>query len=180
VQEWVDKLRSEVDIILALTHQGKTAPMQTDDEAHPEIQRGIVADYQMAGKVKGIDVLFGGHADAGTEEPIVHHETGTLIMQTYGQGTRLGKLKIVFDEGSGTIESYKGELVPVVSDELQPHPVIKEKLAHYRSQFPELQEPVFFANERLTRQYNTESDLGNLYADVLRDVYNAEIAFINA
>lgn len=154
--------------------------MQTDDEAHPEIQRGIEADYQMAGRAKGIDVLFGGHADAGTEEPIVHPETGTLIMQTYGQGTRLGKLKLVFDEENGTIDSYHGELVPVVSDMLEPHPVIKEKLAHYRSQFPELQETVFHANDRLTRQYNTESDLGNLYADILRDVYDAEVAFINA
>jgi 2',3'-cyclic-nucleotide 2'-phosphodiesterase (5'-nucleotidase family) len=30
VQAWVDKLRPEVDMVLALTHQGKTAPMQTD------------------------------------------------------------------------------------------------------------------------------------------------------
>ena len=35
VQALVDKLRPEVDLIVVLAHQGKTAPMQTDDEAHP-------------------------------------------------------------------------------------------------------------------------------------------------
>ena len=180
VQEWVNKLRPEVDIVIALTHQGKTAPMQTDDEAHIEIQRGIEADYKMAGAVKGIDVLFGGHADAGTEQAVVHKRTGTLIMQTYGQGTRLGQLKITFDTDRGEIVSHEGRLIPVVSNELEPHPVIAEKLAHYRAQFPELREMVFFAQERLSRSYNEESDLGNLYADILRDEMDAQIAFINA
>ena len=101
MQFLVDKLRPEVDLIVVLAHQGKTAPMQTDDEAHPEIQRGIEADYNMAGAVAGIHVLFCGHADAGTEKPVAHPETGTLIMQTYGQGTRLGYLKLLVNEATG-------------------------------------------------------------------------------
>jgi 5'-nucleotidase / UDP-sugar diphosphatase len=180
VQAWVDELRPQVDIVLALTHQGKTAPMQTDDEAHPEIHRGIQADYEMAGAVKGIDVLFGGHADAGTEQAVVHKKTGTLIMQTYGQGTRLGQLKLSFDTERNEIVSHEGRLIPVVSNELEPHSVIVEKLAHYRAQFPELEETVFYAQERLSRAYNEESDLGNLYADILLDELDAEIGFINA
>ena len=180
VQQWVDVLKPQVDLVLLLTHQGKTAPMQTDDEAHPEIHRGNEADYQMAGAVKGIDVLFGGHADAGTEEPVVHSRTGTLIMQTYGQGTRLGQLKITYDTERGEMVSHEGSLIPVVSDELEPHPVVAEKLAHYRARFPELQETVFYAQGRLSRAYNEESDLGNLYADILRDELKADIAFVNA
>jgi 2',3'-cyclic-nucleotide 2'-phosphodiesterase (5'-nucleotidase family) len=180
VQEWVNKLKPEVDILLALTHQGKTAPMQTDDEAHIEIQRGIEADYNMAGAVKGIDVLFGGHADAGTKEAIVHSKTGTLIMQTYGQGTRLGQLKIIFDTERKEIVSQHGKLIPVISNDLEPHPVVSQKLAHYRAQFPELQETVVVATERLSRVYNEESDLGNLYADVLKSVTDAQIAFVNS
>ena len=72
VSEFVQKLRPDVDLIVVLTHQGKTAPMQTDDEAHPEIHRGIDAEIELAGAVEGIDVIFSGHADAGTEEPFVH------------------------------------------------------------------------------------------------------------
>ena len=84
----VARLRPEVDLMVLLTHQGKTAPMQTDDEADPAVRRDIEADIRLAGAVKGVDVLIGGHADAGQETPIVHPETGTLICQTYGQGTR--------------------------------------------------------------------------------------------
>jgi 2',3'-cyclic-nucleotide 2'-phosphodiesterase (5'-nucleotidase family) len=72
--------------------------MQADDEAHPKIQRGIDADIKLAGAVTGIDVIFSGHADSGTESPYAHPITGTLIMQTYGQGTRLGFLQLQLGE----------------------------------------------------------------------------------
>ena len=97
VPEYVKLLRPDVDLVVLLTHQGKTAPMQTDDEAHPEIKRDIEVDIELAGVVDGIDVLLAGHADAGTEQPVIHPQTGTLIMQTYGQGFHLGFLQVQVD-----------------------------------------------------------------------------------
>ena len=67
-----------------------------------------------------------------------------------------------------------------MSNDLKPHPIIAQKLERYRAQFPELQKTVFHAKERFSRVYNEESDLGNLYADILRIVGGAQIAFINA
>ncbi len=177
----VDMLKPQVDLVLVLTHQGKTAPMQTDDEAHPEIQRGIESEIELAGKVPGIDVIFSGHADSGTEAPFVHPKTGTLIMQTYGQGTRLGSLFLRLEKVSGTsskIVSHDGQLIPVVSNKLAAHPVIAEKLAAYKALFPELQQTLCFAEERISRLYNEESDLGNLYADIIRAEAGAEIGFM--
>ncbi len=180
VKGLVNELRPAVDLIVVLAHQGKTAPMQTDDEAHPDIQRGIEADYNKAGEVEGIDVLFCGHADAGTEKPVVHPKTGTLIMQTYGQGTRLGYLKLQVAMDTGAILSHQGSLLHVVSNELKPHPMIVQKLEHYRALFPDLQKTIFHAKERFSRVYNKESDLGNLYADILREEGEAQIGFIHA
>ena len=85
----VGELRDDVDLIVALTHQGHTAPMQTDAEADPRLDRDIDKDIALAGEVEGIDVLFGGHADAGTWEPVVNPKTGTLIMQTFGQAATM-------------------------------------------------------------------------------------------
>ena len=79
-----------MDLVVLLTHQGKTAPMQTDDEAHPETRRDLEADIELAGIVDGIDVLLGGHADAGTEEPVIQPQTGTLIMQTWARASTWG------------------------------------------------------------------------------------------
>jgi 2',3'-cyclic-nucleotide 2'-phosphodiesterase (5'-nucleotidase family) len=176
----VARLRPEVDLVVLLTHQGKTAPMQTDDEADAAVQRDIDADIALAGAVEGVDVLIGGHADAGQETPFVHPETGTLICQTYGQGTRLGYLGLVVDTERGGIIRHDGRLLVVASDDLEPHPVVAAKLADYRTRFPETDEIVGRTAERLTRRYNQESALGSLFADILRDHGQADIALIHS
>jgi len=176
----VARLRPEVDLVVLLTHQGKTAPMQTDDEADTAVHRDIDADIDLAGAVEGVDVLIGGHADAGQEEPYIHPVTGTLICQTYGQGTRLGYLKLLVDPKSGELVGHNGRLLVVASDELDPHPVVAAKLASYRARFPEVDEVIGRTAERLTRRYNEESDLGSLFADILREHGETDIAFVHS
>ena len=176
----VARLRPEVDLVVLLTHQGHTAPMQTDDEADTSVHRDIEVDIALAGAVEGVDVLIGGHADAGQEEPFIHPVTGTLICQTYGQGTRLGYLKLLIDPESGEIVGHDGRLIVVASDDLVPHPIVAAKLATYRARFPEVDEIIGRTAERLTRRYNEESDLGSLFADVLRDHGQTEIAFVHS
>jgi 5'-nucleotidase / UDP-sugar diphosphatase len=178
VRHYVEALEPTVDIIVLLTHQGKTAPMQTDDEAHPEIQRDIDADIMLAGAVEGIDVLFGGHADAGTLKPVIHPQTGTLIMQTYGQGYHLGYLQLKIDGEQGNIEAYDGRLIAVDSDELLPHPIVQAKLDQYRTQYHEIYREVGSTTERFNRRYQLESDLGNLFADIVREATQADIGLI--
>ncbi|MFT5132443.1 MAG: 5'-nucleotidase/UDP-sugar diphosphatase [Gammaproteobacteria bacterium] len=175
VPEYVKLLRPDVDLIVLLTHQGKTAPMQTDDSAHPEIQRDINAEIELAGVVDGIDVIFSGHADAGTEKPVVHPETGTLIMQTYGQGFHLGYLQLQVDIDKDEVLAYDGRLIPVDSDSLKPHAGVAEKLARYREHHKEIYAVVGHSAERLSREYNAESDLGNLFADIHREEGKAQI-----
>ncbi len=179
IQKSMDELRDAVDLVVVLTHQGHTAPMQTDAEADPRLARDIDKDIALAGAVDGIDVLFGGHADAGTWEPVVQPETGTLIMQTFGQGTYLGYLQLQLDAGTREIRSYDGKLIPVDSDQLEPDPVIVAKMAAYRARFPELTEVVGRSEARLNRRYFDESDLGNLLADIARDATGADIALIH-
>jgi len=176
----VARLRPEVDLLVLLTHQGKTAPMQTDDEADTSVHRDIEADIVLAGAVEGVDVLIGGHADAGQETPFIHPVTGTLICQTYGQGTRLGYLKLLVDPESGEVVGHDGRLLVVASDELEPHSTVADKLAAYRARFPEVDEIIGRTAERLTRRYNEESALGSLFADILRDHGRTDIAFVHS
>jgi 2',3'-cyclic-nucleotide 2'-phosphodiesterase (5'-nucleotidase family) len=176
----VARLRDDVDLVVLLTHQGRTAPMQTDDEADPAVHRDIDADIALAGAVEGVDVLIGGHADAGQEEPFIHPVTGTLICQTYGQGTRLGYLKVIVDPESGDLVGHDGRLLVVVSDELEPHPVVAAKLAAYRARYPEVDEIIGRTAGRLTRRYNEESTLGSLFADIMRDHRGTDVAFVHS
>ena len=178
VRKSVAELRDQVDFIVLLTHQGKTAPMQTDAESDPRLQRDIDADIALAGAVEGIDVLLAGHADAGTPEAVIHPETGTLIMQTYGQATHLGFLQLTLD-ANGDITHHDGKLIPVESSKLTPDPRILAKLAQYRSDHAEIMAKVGSTEAPMIRRYIEESDIGNLFADIFVAATGADIGFVH-
>ncbi|UTW55285.1 bifunctional UDP-sugar hydrolase/5'-nucleotidase [Kordiimonas sp. SCSIO 12610] len=180
VQKSVDAIRGDVDLIVLLTHQGKTAPMQTDAESDPRLQRDIDADIRLAGAVKGVDILFAGHADAGTPKPVVHSDTGTIIMQTYGQGTHLGFLEIELDTTAGKIIKYDGKLIPVDADKYKPDPKIHALLEKTRAEHADLFEQIGSTTHYMSRRYIEESDVGNLFADQIRRVAKSDIAFVHA
>jgi 2',3'-cyclic-nucleotide 2'-phosphodiesterase (5'-nucleotidase family) len=180
VQRSVDELRNEVDLIVLLTHQGKTAPMQTDAESDPRLQRDIDADINLAGAVSGVDVLLAGHADAGTPEPIVHPVTGTIIMQTYGQATHLGYLRLTLDPDLHTITDYDGRLIPVDPAVHEPDPSIVAKLTEYRNAYPEIQDVIGKTAARMNRRYIEESDVGHVFTDAFRTIAETDIAFIHS
>ncbi|MGI9222806.1 MAG: bifunctional metallophosphatase/5'-nucleotidase [Woeseiaceae bacterium] len=179
VRKSVMELRDQVDLIVLLTHQGKTAPMQTDAESDPRLNRGVDAEIELASAVPGIDVLFSGHADAGTIEPVVDPENGTLIMQTHGQATHLGYLKVAID-ADGNITKYDGKLIPVESSKLEPDPRVTAKLEHYRREHVGVFTIVGETEAPVIRRYIEESDLGNLLADVFVDASGADMGFVHA
>ena len=175
----VAELRPQVDLIVVLAHQGKTGPMQTDAEGRPEVQRDFDEDIRLAGAVPGIDVLVGGHAHRGIEVPYVHPRTGTIIVQTYGYGTRLGYLKLHL--AGGHVVGHEGRLMEVWSDSIQPDSAVAAVVAHYRALLPEsLTTVIGTARLRLTRDYRAESPLGDFVADVIREAAGAQIGIENA
>ena len=181
IERSIAALENDVDLIVVLAHQGHTGPQQTDAEAHPEVQRDFDADIELCGAVPGIDVFIGGHAHRGIEVPYVHPRTGSIIVQTYGYGTRLGYLRVRLDTGTDGVVSHEGELLKVWSDDLEPNPVMRERMAVYQERVaPIIGEAVGETPKRLTRRYNAESLLGAFATDVLRQVTGAEVAFINA
>jgi 2',3'-cyclic-nucleotide 2'-phosphodiesterase (5'-nucleotidase family) len=180
VRKSVAELRDQVDLIVLLTHQGKTAPMQTDAETDPRLQRDIDADIALAGAVEGIDVLFAGHADAGTPQAVVHPDTGTLIMQTYGQATHLGYLQLTLDSSTGAIKEHDGMLIPVESSKLEPDARILAKLQQYRAQHVDIFSKVGSAEAPLIRRYIEESDIGNLFADIFVAATGADIGMVHS
>jgi 2',3'-cyclic-nucleotide 2'-phosphodiesterase (5'-nucleotidase family) len=180
VRKEVNKLKNQVDLVVVLTHQGKTGPMQTDQEAHPELWRDFEEDIALSGAIDGIDVHFGGHAHRGIDPPYVHPNTGTVIMQTFGHATRLGYLKLKVDTENNRVVTSDGKLLVVESERYPPDPVMKAKIEHYKSQYPELQEVVCKSEARLVRSYNEESDLGNLFSDILRNQMQVDVAFFNS
>ncbi len=179
-QFWVDKIRDEVDMVVVLTHQNKTAPMQTDKEADPEVQRGFDEDYEMAGKLKGVDVIFGGHSDHGLWKPVVHPKTGTLIGLTFGQGKYLGYTKFVVDTEKRSVSLLEGKLIPVESDKLQRDTKTGQLIDNARAQFPKLNQELAKIDKTAFRRYYRESNVGNLVADMMREAGKADLSMISS
>ena len=176
VRRWVRRLAPEVDLVVALTHQGQTAPMQTDDEADASVQRGNAENLRLAGAVEGIAAILAGHTDAGTREPLIHPATGTVVMQTFGQGQHLGVLEfLIATDGA---KFLGGELLPVNADRLVPDVAVADRLASYRARHADLYEPVGRLAGALTRRYYGESTLGNALADIVRAAADAEIGLM--
>ncbi|MBM3773247.1 MAG: bifunctional metallophosphatase/5'-nucleotidase [Acidimicrobiia bacterium] len=174
----VQELRPQAEIVVVLAHQGKTGPQQTDAEAHRELQRDFDEDVRLAGAVPGIDVLIGGHAHRGIERPFVHPQTGTVIVQTYGYGTRLGVLRLQLRDGRLT--SHAGELVTTWTARVTPDPDVARVVERYRQQAVGASgAPIMTLSRRLYRVYSAESPLGNVVADAMRDATRAEVALQN-
>ena len=173
----VARLRAEVDLIVVLAHQGPTAPMQTDDEADPRVFRGNSENFALAGAGPGVDVILAGHTDAGTPEALVHPQTGTLIMQTWGQGQHLGRLVLDMD-ARGNITAHRSALLPVNADVLHPAQEVEARLAEWRSKYPELREIIGHLDGGATRRYYDEAPLGNLFADIVARAADARIGLM--
>lgn len=175
----VRALRDAVDVLVVLGHQGLPGPMQSDAEADPAVQRGMAEDLAFCAAVPGIDVYIGAHSHHGLAQPIVHPDTGTIITQTYGYGTRLGRVRLTLDDGR--IIGHRVELLDVASDELPAHPGVVARVAQYRARVADAIGPVVgTAAERFTRKYHQESTLGAFCADVMRAQAQAEVALTNA
>jgi 5'-nucleotidase/UDP-sugar diphosphatase len=179
VRALVGELRDRVDVVVVLAHQGKTGPMQSDAEARPEVQRDFDEDVRLCGQVEGIDVFVGGHAHRGIEPPFVHPATGTVIVQTFGYGTRLGYLKLKL-EGRRVV-GHEGELLKVWTDENAPDPAIAALIESYRKRLEaQIGQVLGRSRTRLVRDYRAESSLGDFVSDVMREATGAEVAVQNA
>lgn len=177
--EQVTRLRPAVDVVVMLAHQGLPGPMQTDAENDPSVQRPLDEDLDFCGAVPGIDVYVAAHSHHGIEEPIVHAKTGTLLVQTYGYGTRVGVLDLVVRDGR--VVEHRGELSKVWSGELPAQPRVAERIAHYRTKLAgEIGPVIGTASARFTRRYNAESSLGSHVTDVMRERSRSDVAITNA
>lgn len=175
----VAELRDDTDAIVVLAHQGRPGPMQSDAENDPSVQRSLDEDLAFCGAVPGVDVYIGAHSHHGLDEAIVHPDTGTLITQTYGYGTRVGRVRLAIDDGR--VVDRDAELLVVRSDELPADPAVDGLLGRYRARWAdEIGPPVARATDRFTRHYHHDSSLGSFAADVMRAWGGAEVAFTNA
>ncbi|KAM6992828.1 5'-nucleotidase [Tautogolabrus adspersus] len=171
LQLQVDKLQTlGVNKIIALGHSGFTM------------------DQEIAKKVRGVDVVIGGHSNTflytgqppSTEVPagpypfMVESEDGRKVpvVQAYAFGKYLGYLKVTFND-AGNVEKSTGNpilldgSVPQDPDFLADVEEWKKNLANYSAQ--EVGKTLVFLNGTTEECRFRECNLGNLICDAMLD-----------
>lgn len=147
---------------------------------------GFPADKQLAEKVKGIDVIVGGHSHTVLEQPeMVVNREPTLIVQAGEYLNHLGVLDVTFSK-DGVIKAYNGKLLPLAA--FPEDSDAAEKLLKFKKPLEKLENKVVgktgvFLNGEREDIRQEETNLGNLIADAIlmkaNEYVKTQIALLN-
>ena len=170
IQKTVDKVRKDVEYVILVAHLGVNGAQDR------------WSSVAVAQNISGVDVIIDGHSHEVNPATIVQDKLGkdVLITQTGTKLQNIGQLTISAD-GKFTTKLVSG---------LQNKDAVLEKLiAQEKAAFEEiLKQPLgealvpLYVNhpetgKRLVR--SQECNMGNLVADAMRQVLNADVSFVN-
>ncbi|MCL5774066.1 MAG: 5'-nucleotidase C-terminal domain-containing protein [Firmicutes bacterium] len=147
---------------------------------------GVDADEALAKKVKGVDLIVGGHSHTVLKDPKIVNNV--VIVQTGNNGKYLGKFVIKYDKETNKIVSYttKGELIPVLDSKITPDAEIAKIVKKYDAQVaPQMNVVVAEAKVDLLTPSTggnpkVDSPLGSLVCDAMKEKAGSQITFMNA
>lgn len=155
--------KERVDLIILVSHMG------------------IQHDTAAAQKFRDINVIVGGHDHIPLFTPL--RKGRAVIVQAGSYGRWLGKLDIVVDVAGDSVYSYAGRLIEMRIEEVKPDPVAARKVEEFEVLVgAEMNEVIGKLNtpwRRSRGDVNTDSNIGNWQADVMREYAQAEVAFQN-
>jgi len=161
VEKYLPEVRAKSDIVVVLSHIG-----------YP-------ADRMLAEKVRGIDIIIGAHSHTKVVDP--PRIGDTLIVQAWEHAKALGIVDITLE--GGRIKGAKGRVEEIKPVEGLGDKAVEAIVLKYKQVVDvTLSQVIGTADVDLDAENirRTETNLGNLIADIIRDVSNADAALINS
>ncbi len=157
MQAVVDEVRSKkVDLVVVISHNG------------------FDVDKKMVSRVKGIDVIMGGHTHDGLPKPVV--VGNTLVIGSGCYGKYLSRLDL--EVKGKRITDYSYRLIPVMSNMIDPDPEMAKLIEQIRAPYKDkLEEVVGYTEDLLYRRGNLDGTFDELICDALVDYYDVDFAF---
>jgi S-sulfosulfanyl-L-cysteine sulfohydrolase len=158
MQELVDELRGreKVDAVILLSHNG------------------VGVDLKLAQRVKGIDVILGGHTHDGIPRPI--QVGGTLVVNSGAHGKFLSRLDL--DVRGGRIAGHRYKLIPVLSDHIPEDERMAALIRDIRAPHEaKLGEKLATTEGVLYRRGNFNGTFDEVVLEALMKHYDAQVAF---
>lgn len=158
IQALVQELREgqKADLVVLLSHNG------------------VAVDLKLAGRVRGLDVILGGHTHDGLPAPL---EVGrTLVVNSGSHGKFLSRLDL--DVRGGRVAAWRYRLLPVLSREIPEEPEMARLIAEVRGPHQaRLGERLAVSESLLYRRGNFNGTFDELILDALLARFDAEVAF---
>ena len=158
--KYLPELRQKADAIIVLSHIGHAA------------------DRSLAEKVKGIDLIVGGHSHTKVAKPV--RIGSTWIVQAWEHGKALGVMDLTLEHGKVVAaEGRLEEIRPIPGREDRAIQGIVEKNQQKVNKV--LNDPLGEARNDLDGENvrRKETNLGNLIADIMRSASKAQVTIIN-
>jgi len=169
VQEWIDFLRPQVDLIVAVSHAG------------------LHVDEELIQRTKGLDLVFGGHLHVVLSPPKVLQDASdpprdVVLTHSGAFAKYVGRLDVVVRKGE--VVNHKYEIFPIDST-VPEDPLMLDILEPYRlglNQVLDLTTVYGYASKHIRRfDFNGgDSPLGNLVAEALRKHAWADFGLTNS
>ena len=135
---------------------------------------GMDADLKLAGRVRGIDAILGGHTHDGVPAPVLVGKT--LVTNAGCNGKFLGLLELAVDEGG--VRDYRYRLLPVFANLLPADAEMNSYVSEARKPFAaRLAEKLAVTESLLYRRGNFNGSTDQLILEALLAQKDAEIAF---
>jgi sulfur-oxidizing protein SoxB len=139
---------------------------------------GMDVDLKLAGRVRGLDAILGGHTHDGVPGPIVVANPGgrTLVTNAGSNGKFLGVLDL--DVRGRRLVDWRYRLLPVFSNLLPPDPDMTALIRRVRAPYEaKLAEPLAVTEGLLYRRGNFNGPFDQVMLDALLQVRGAQVAF---
>jgi len=161
MQKMVDEARGKgAQLVVVLSHNG------------------MDVDLKMAGRVRGIDAIFGGHTHDGVPVAVPVKNAGgtTLVTNAGSNGKFLGLMD--FDVKGGKLVDFRYRLLPIFANQLRPDAEMDALITKVRAPYEaKLAEKLAVTDGVLYRRGNFNGSWDQLICDAMMEVQGAEIAF---
>ncbi|MEK6245281.1 MAG: thiosulfohydrolase SoxB [Pseudomonadota bacterium] len=137
---------------------------------------GMDVDVKLAGRVRGIDAILGGHTHDGVPVPVIVANGGgrTVVTNAGSNGKFLAVLDL--EVKGGGVADFRYRLLPVFSNLLPPDPEMSTLIERVRAPYrAKLEEPLAVTEGLLYRRGNFNGSFDQLILDALMAVKGAEI-----
>lgn len=144
---------------------------------------GFEKDKQLAAILDpdwGVDLIIGGHSHTLLEQP---EKINDILIVQAGVGTsQVGRFDIVIDTDQNAVHSYKWKLIPIKSTYCPRDELIEQTILRYKRETDKKYNRVLCRFPRALTHPNRyqESEMGNLFADILKDDFAVDVMLIGS